>query len=242
MLKVTTSWDDGDAFDEKLATLLDQYEIRGTFYIAKAYRVARLTDAVIQQLSQRHEIGAHTLSHPNLPICSREEKRREILGSKQWLEQLLGKQIPLFCYPAGYQDAETEEIVRSVGFHGARTTIQGFISNAQNPFQMPTTVQVYPMPYRKMGAQSYYWRHLLDPFHERSSAFRAMGVSWWAFRSWEALAKATFEVALQRGQVFHLWGHSWEIEKYGMWEELERVLAYIAHRADCHYVTNGELL
>ena len=55
------------------------------------------------------------------------------------------------------------------------------------------------------------------------------------------MATSAFDIALNKGQVFHLWGHSWEIEKYGMWEELSDFLKHISSRPDCRYLTNGEI-
>lgn len=43
------------------------------------------------------------------------------------------------------------------------------------------------------------------------------------------------------GGVFHLWGHSWEIEHNKDWGRLERVLSYFANRSDVKYLNNGEL-
>lgn len=242
MLTVTTSWDDGDVLDLKLANLLDRYTIKGTFYITKEYRKERLSDIDIQEISQRHEIGAHTLTHPDLRSIVREEKIREIKGSKQWLENLLGKDVPSFCYPSGFFDTESVEVVQEAGFQGARTTVLGKLEPPADPFLLPTTLQVYPMPFRKLGIHGYWWRKLLQPFTERAPALRVLGVPLQSLRSFEALACATFDIALMRGGVFHLWGHSWEIEKYNMWQPLERVLSYISKRDDCRYIPNGEVM
>lgn len=242
MLTVTTSWDDGDVLDLKLAGLLDTHHIQGTFYITKEYRKERLSDEDIKLISQRHEIGAHTLTHPDLRNLTREEKVHEIKGSRQWLEALLEKDVSSFCYPSGFFDKEDMAIVQEAGFHGARTTILGTIEPPTDPFLLPTTLQVYPMPFRKLGARGYWWGKLLQPFKERSPALRALGIPLTAFRSFEALACATFDIARTQGGVFHLWGHSWEIDKYDMWQPLRRVLSYISNRKDCQYVTNAEVI
>ena len=242
MLTVTTSWDDGDVLNQKLAGLLDKYNIKGTFYIAKEYRKDRLSDEDIKEISQRHEIGAHTLTHPDLQNISREEKVHEIKGSKQWLEALLERDVLSFCYPSGFFDKESVELVKESGFRGARTTLLGKLERSTDPFLSPTTLQVYPMPFRKLGAHGYWWGKLLQPFTERSPALRALGVSLPSFRSFEALACAAFDIACKHGEVFHLWGHSWEIEKYNMWQPLERVFSYISKREDCQYVTNKEVM
>ncbi len=242
MLTVTTSWDDGDVLDVKLAALLDSYGIEGTFYITKEYRKERLSDDDVKLISERHEIGAHTLTHPDLRSITRGEKMREIQGSKQWLESLLGKEVPSFCYPSGFVDAESVAVAKEAGFRGARTTQLGKIEPSADPFLLPTTIQVYPMPFRKLDSHRYWWGKLLQPFTDRSPALRAFGVPLSAFRSFETLACATFDIALARGGVFHLWGHSWEIEKYDLWRPLEQALSYISKRDDCRYRTNGEVI
>jgi hypothetical protein len=148
----------------------------------------------------------------------------------------------MFCYPSGRVGADSARLVKEAGFKGARTVEYGQIVPTKNPYLMPTTIQVYPFPFRKKDAGTFYWRMLLQPFRQRSIAFRKMGVPLSAFYSWQALARASFDVALKRGGVFHLWGHSWEIEKYGMWDELESLLKYISGRADCQYLTNGDTI
>jgi hypothetical protein len=51
-----------------------------------------------------------------------------------------------------------------------------------------------------------------------------------------------FDETLSHGGVFHLWGHSWEIEQEHQWERLEALLAIMAsHRQKFTSVTNLEL-
>ena len=164
------------------------------------------------------------------------------MGSKKWLEEVIGSEVSMFCYPFGKFNTVSKQVVREAGFIGARTTKLGSIRFPADLFEMPTTVHVYPFPFRKKNAQRLYWRYLLQPWQERAGELRRLGVPLLAMRSWSAAAQAAFDIALRDGEVFHLWGHSWEIEKYGMWDELERVLTHIGNRKDCQYVINGELL
>ncbi len=85
---ITTSWDDGHRLDQRVADLLDRHGLRGTFYIARDFLPERMTDAEIRGLGARHEIGAHTLTHPVLTEISLEQAQQEISGSKSWLEDL----------------------------------------------------------------------------------------------------------------------------------------------------------
>lgn len=60
---------------------------------------------------------------------------------------------------------------------------------------------------------------------------------------WEILAKVYFLYTKTFGGIYHLWGHSWEIEKYNQWEKLENVLRYIAkHTSPDARVVNGKIL
>ena len=46
--------------------------------------------------------------------------------------------------------------------------------------------------------------------------------------SWMALAKYLYGYSKETNQpFFHLYGHSREIEMYGMWGELEEFLSYV---------------
>lgn len=242
MLTVTTSWDDGDILDERLVALLDKYNIKGTFYISRDYRKNRLSDDSIRDIATRHEIGAHTLSHRLLPKINSEEKRKEIGGGKTWLEELTGTEIPLFCYPAGQYDDESVQLVREAGFKGARTTELFSLEKPQDPFLMGTTFQVYPLPLRQVPGGGIYPGKAFSTLIERGGGMLDFGLTPWSWRSFEAAAKASFDIAREKGGVFHLWGHSWEIDQYGLWKSLERVLYYMSNRADCRYITNGEII
>lgn len=66
-INVTTSWDDGDFADLKLAELLHSKGIRGTFYIPINYRDRSLDHSELRTLaSGGFEIGAHGFSHRTL--------------------------------------------------------------------------------------------------------------------------------------------------------------------------------
>jgi peptidoglycan/xylan/chitin deacetylase (PgdA/CDA1 family) len=78
---ITTSWDDGDILDERIADLLDRHGIRGTFYLTRAFRPNRLPEERIRALARRHEIGGHTVTHPDLTLLSGMAKENEVARS-----------------------------------------------------------------------------------------------------------------------------------------------------------------
>ena len=58
---------------------------------------------------------------------------------------------------------------------------------------------------------------------------------------WDALAKAMFDQVIKEGGIYHIWGHSWEIDEHDDWEPLENVFRYIGANPKVSNVTNGEL-
>ena len=93
----TTSWDDGHVLDNKLCELLNKYQIKGTFFLSKNYLEEPLHDDEIVQISNFHEIGAHTINHPHLSQLDFNCQYKEINQSKIWLENLLNKKCQGFC-------------------------------------------------------------------------------------------------------------------------------------------------
>ena len=98
---LTTSWDDGHPLDFRVADLLERHGLTGTFYIPKICQTPTMTESQLRELSQRFEIGAHTINHLFLDTIDDEKAGREIADSKTWVEQTTGKPCPLFCPPGG---------------------------------------------------------------------------------------------------------------------------------------------
>lgn len=75
-------------------------------------------------------IGAHTVTHPNLPNAGLDDAQSEITGSKARLEQELETRVTMFSYPNGgaerYMTPEIARLVREAGFDAATTSWNGF--------------------------------------------------------------------------------------------------------------------
>lgn len=46
-------------------------------------------------------------------------------------------------------------------------------------------------------------------------------------KTWIHYGHSLFDQVIQEGGRFELWGHSWEVEKYNMWEFLDDFLGYM---------------
>jgi peptidoglycan/xylan/chitin deacetylase (PgdA/CDA1 family) len=62
------------------------------------------------------QIGAHTVTHPDLSRLSAERQREEIAGSRRDLEAALGGQVTGFSYPHGDTGAGAARLVQEAGF------------------------------------------------------------------------------------------------------------------------------
>lgn len=242
----TTSWDDGYMKDLELATLLRKYGVQGTFYVCPTVQhgQAMLSDDQIRALDKDgFEIGSHTIHHPRLTTKSDDEVRAELRESKARLEQILGHECAMFCYPKGDHDARVAALAKETGYRGARTVEQMHFDTGADPFLLPTTLHVYPFPWR---VKYHRWQHVIDPFGPLRVKWRqlaALHAPLSAKTSWLGLAKFLFTHACETDQpVFHLWGHSEEVARLGLWDALDEFLAFAVAHANIEHRTNGALV
>ena len=83
------------------------------------------------------EVGAHTLTHPSLPALPTEARRREIAGSRERLEELVGRPLDAFAYPYGDYDSATVRLVKRSGFRTACTIHENRLSRLSSSFLLP---------------------------------------------------------------------------------------------------------
>jgi peptidoglycan-N-acetylglucosamine deacetylase len=226
---ITTSWDDGHKLDLRLASELASRGLPGTFYISPQCREIpeekRLTVGELRELAVDFEIGGHTLTHPRLPTISIDEAGREIVEGKDALEETLGHSVTSFCYPYGAYGKEHPALVRAAGFTVARTVERFHTGRPKDLWQMGTTTHAY--------------RHLVDggQIARRARSLRQAAGMW---RNWDYLGRQLFRETQAKGGVFHLWGHSWEVDANDDWSRLRRILDEMTDQ-NAVLVTNGQL-
>lgn len=231
---ITTSWDDGHPLDFKLSELLLENKIPGTFYIPLENPENKLINHEdIKTLSKNFEIGGHTLNHKILTLIG-DESEQEITKGKEELENICGEIIS-FAYPRGKYNQKIIEIVKKANFLGARTAELLHI-HMKNKFEHHPTIQAVNRVILSKGKQSI---HSDDKF----LTFNLLTTGS-IFKSWDFIAKKSLDYVLEHGGIWHLWGHSWEIDQNNDWERLSSVLNY-AHTKGTEFgadfMTNGEL-
>jgi peptidoglycan/xylan/chitin deacetylase (PgdA/CDA1 family) len=217
-LRLTTSWDDGHPLDLKVADLLTTHGFAGTFYVPRSNREGRpvMTTAELRTLGASFEIGGHSFDHVPLTGLSARERDRQLRDGKRRVEDELGRAIIGFCYPGGAHDRTVRQAVRAVGFRYARTVTNLSLDPPRDRYQVGTTLQLFPhrrLTYMRNFARRGDWRARARPLEIclRDGTL-------------DGCLEHVLRFAVQRGGVFHLWGHSWEIEAHGLWGALERFL------------------
>jgi len=125
---VILTFDDGyddnwEAFDE-----LIKRNMKAVFFITVASidKKHHLSRQQLRELSNSGmEIGSHTQSHVDLTSSNSARLTKEIVGSKQRLEAIIGKEVISFCYPSGRYNDNVVKNVKNAGYKWARTTNPG---------------------------------------------------------------------------------------------------------------------
>lgn len=215
---IATSWDDGHVSDLRLAELLERHGFSGTFFVPSRNAEGRavMGPAEIVELAQRFEIGGHTRNHLCLTRMPARLAQQEIVANKHWLEDLLGREVPGFAYVQGCHNRAVRRLVEEAGFRYARTVKNLTDTPGPNRFAISTTVQFFP------HAPSIYIRNYLrgGPTAQRLRVLRALRGE----RTLVSRLSKAAELCLRSGGYFHLWGHSWELDEYDLWGELDRFL------------------
>ena len=79
---------------------------------------------------------AHTVTHPNLLSVGEARAREEIAGSKQELEERLGRPVTAFCYPAGLYGPRDVRLASEAGFQVACTCEPGLNTAFTSPLRL----------------------------------------------------------------------------------------------------------
>lgn len=138
---IVLTFDDGyTSFFTQAWPIMQEYGFTGTVYVCTSFfdRSNYLTIDQIKQLAAAGiEIGSHTRNHISLKEAGYDQQVKEIMVSKQVLEENLGIPCLSFCYPTGTYSDITPTIIKDAGYTSAVTVAYGHASPASNPFLTP---------------------------------------------------------------------------------------------------------
>lgn len=138
---VALSFDDGFLDNYTYAfPILKKYNAKATIYLATRIEGIEKLDSVhISEMADSGviEFGAHTQHHVNLLKLSDEDAYKEMLNSKQDVENLVGK-CRSFAYPFGRFNDTHQKIAKDLGYINAVSTRKKIeIYSPKNQFNIP---------------------------------------------------------------------------------------------------------
>lgn len=149
---VTITFDDSLASQHTLARpLLAEHDMKATIYLVTAPITDDWTGYMRLPQAQAlaadgHEIGGHTVSHPDLTQLTDAEIEAELRVSQQWLETNLGVPIRQFATPYGAGNANVTAIAKR-HYDSLRTVNTGLNYRGEDPYALKAeTVLSYTPP------------------------------------------------------------------------------------------------
>jgi len=135
---VAITVDDGCETD-LLATapVLREFGFGATFYVAAGLlgKAGYMSAVQLRELSDLgFEIGCHSMTHPYLSDLDDADLNREIVYSKDVLENIIGKPVEHFSCPGGRYDARAIQVAKNAEYRTVATSSPRANSPATNPF------------------------------------------------------------------------------------------------------------
>jgi len=84
-------------------------------------------------------IGAHGYSHRKLTECTRSELDYELVASKQWVEDAIGREVTTMAYPHGAINPEVRRATADAGYVAAASSKFGIVTPASDHLVLERT-------------------------------------------------------------------------------------------------------
>lgn len=218
---LTLSYDDAVVQDIRLAALMKQYGIAGTFNLnsgmystedvisapSKGHRRMTLQECKDTYLSSPlFEVATHGVAHPIYSELPAAQVMQDILVDRLNIEEQFGILCRGHAFPYGRYDQKTLQILESCGIVYARTT------KSTEKFDLPKNwLELHPTCHHKNPRLS----ELAQTFVESTPA--------------------------RLPQLFYLWGHAYEFDDNDNWDVIENFFRQVSGKDDIWYATNIQL-
>ncbi|MDP9300907.1 MAG: polysaccharide deacetylase family protein [Actinomycetota bacterium] len=226
----TTSWDDGNALDVRVVGLLEGLGLTGTFYASTGEGGVRtLDDDALARIGAAHELGNHGRTHTPFTLLSPRQIEDELEWGKAELTRF-GRVAPLVAPPKGKMNDQVTRTLKGLGYGIRAAPLIG--TDAQPPGWIEPSFHFFP----------FRWSELLrNTARRRLLPATPLVMAWARGGAFRDRSVRLLRVAARHLPCVHVWGHSADLERLGLWGALEEVLEAAA-ALRMSPVTNGQLL
>jgi peptidoglycan/xylan/chitin deacetylase (PgdA/CDA1 family) len=158
---VAVTFDDCYRDNLPAARVLTEHGLPACFFVPSGYvgtdhvfpwderlpRMPNLTwDEVRAMAALGHEIGSHTVTHPDMGAISEEQARRELAESKKTIEEQLGRAVRWFAYPFGGREHFRDDrlaLAVDAGYEGCVSAYGGFVYPDRKALLLPREAVPY---------------------------------------------------------------------------------------------------
>ena len=201
-MRISISVDDASKNDIRIARLCEKYDVECIFYWPVdiiGLSMMKGWEPIAPQheayIAQNFEIGSHTITHRYLTQIPLDEAIDEIEQSKKILSEKYDQNVEKFCYPRGYANERLKQVVQNAGYKEARSTHIGHIGEPEDKYFAPSAV------------------HMGCPVRAEYN-----GSTWYDY------GISLLHKAKDEDKDFHAWMHSWEVNRYQEWKNVERFI------------------
>ncbi len=208
---LTFSYDDGQIHDRRLAELLRNHGMKGTFHLNSGTLETGdkgsfyVSEGELKEVYQGHEIACHGVQHRSPTTITGQQMLLEIQEDRKSLEKLTGELVQGMSYAFGNYSPEVIETVKNAGIKYSRTV------NSSHGFFLPADfMQWHPTC------------HHNDRLLELGDNFLNV--------------PDFYELPLM-----YVWGHSFEFAYSGDWSVIEAFVEKMAGKDNIWYASNMEI-
>ena len=121
----------GSAHTEKILDILDEYDVRTTFFLV-GFWSEKYPELVQEIVLRGHEIGNHSATHPHMSKLSEAQIKEELKKASDLVEHITGKPTTLFRPPYGEYNDAVVRVSRDEGYECVQWNVDSLDWKFQN--------------------------------------------------------------------------------------------------------------